>query len=115
MKRWTPLALTYLTLAIAGLIVTWTYNIISIAAGRDYLGDWLGSGPSVLSLVGDVVVIMVCAAIFIVVEGRRAGMKWLWLYIVLMPSVAVAFAFPLFLAMRERALAQQKKLGSSAS
>ena len=38
-KNWTPLAITWLVLAIAGLIGTWTFNVLAIVQLRDYIGD----------------------------------------------------------------------------
>lgn len=110
--RWTPLAVVYLLLAIVGLVGTWGFNLVAFAEGRDYFGDWVRSGPSVLSLTVDVLVVLVVAAIVMVVEGRRVGLAW-WaiaLFVVLMPLVAVAFSLPLFLAVRERRLAARRGL-----
>ena len=104
-KNWTPLALTWLVLAIAGLIGTWTFNAFAIVQMRDFIGDWVGSGPAVTSLTVDLLVVAVAGCILIVVESRRLGMKRAWLYIVLSGLTAFAFTFPLFLAMRERTLA----------
>jgi hypothetical protein len=101
-QHWTPLAFGYLGLGIAGLIGTWTYNILSITQRRDYLGDWTGSGPSVSSLTVDLLVTAVAGSILIIVEARRLGMKRGWLYVVLSFVLAFGFSFPLFLAMRER-------------
>lgn len=106
MSRHGRLAGVYLALAVVGLIGTWTFNVISVLAGRDYLGDWLGSGPSVSSLLVDVLVVLVAAWVLMLVEARRLGIRRVWLYLVLAPVVAVAFALPLFLAVRERRLAQ---------
>ncbi|MDQ1113436.1 hypothetical protein QE418_002884 [Microbacterium testaceum] len=44
----------------------------------------------------------VAGSIFIIVEGRRLGMRFTWLYVVLSGVTAFAFTFPLFLAMRQR-------------
>jgi hypothetical protein len=104
-KNWTPLAVTWLVLAIAGLIGTWTFNAFAIIQMRDFIGDWVGSGPAVSSLTVDLLVAAVAGCILIVVESRRLGMKRAWLYIVLSGLTAFAFTFPLFLAMRERKLA----------
>ena len=106
-KNWTPLALTWLVLAIAGLIGTWTFNAFAIVQMRDFIGDWVGSGPAVSSLTVDLLVVAVAGCILIVVESRRLGMKRAWLYIVLSGLTAFAFTFPLFLAMRERTLASR--------
>ena len=46
----------------------------------------------------------VAGSILIIVEARRCGMKRGWLYVVASGLTAFAFTFPLFLAMRERAL-----------
>jgi len=109
-RNWTPLAFVYLGLSVAGLIGTWTYNILSISQARDYLGDWTGSGPSVSSLTVDLLVTAVAGSILIVVEARRLGMKRAWLYVVLAVVLAFAFSFPLFLAMRERRLEAKRML-----
>lgn len=103
-KHWTPLAVVWLVLAVAGLIGTWYFNLGSIAAGRDFIGDWIGSGPSVSSLTVDLLVAAVAGSILIVVESKRLGMRFGWVYIVLSAVIAFAFAFPLFLALRERRL-----------
>ena len=103
-KNWTPLAITWLILAIVGLLGTWTFNTLAIVQMRDFIGDWVGSGPAVSSLTVDLALVAVAGCILIVVESRRLGMKRAWLYIVLSGLTAFAFTFPLFLAMRERRL-----------
>ena len=103
-RHWTPLAFVYLGLAIAGLVGTWTFNALAIVQMRDFVGDWVGSGPSVSSLTVDLLVVAVAGCILIVIEARRLGMKRAWLYVVLSGLTAFAFTFPLFLAMRERRL-----------
>jgi len=107
-KNWTPLAITWLVLAIAGLIGTWTFNVLAIQQMRDYIGDWVNSGPAVSSLTVDLLVVAVAGCILIVVESRRLGMRFAWLYIVLSGITAFAFTFPLFLAMRERKIASTR-------
>jgi hypothetical protein len=104
-KHWTPLAIVWLVLAIAGLIGTWTFNVLAIVQLRDFIGDWVNSGPAVSSLTVDLLVVAVAGSIFMVVEARRLRMRFVWLYIVGSAITAFAFTFPLFLAMRERALA----------
>lgn len=104
-RNWTPLAVIWLVLAVLGLIGTWYFNLLSIAAARDFVGDWIGSGPAVSSLTVDLLITAVAGSILVVVESRRLGMRFGWVYIVLSAVVAFAFAFPLFLAMRERRLA----------
>lgn len=111
-KNWTPLAITWLVLAIVGLIGTWSFNALAIIQMRDFIGDWVNSGPAVSSLTVDLLVVAVAGSILIVVESRRLGMKLAWLYIVLSGITAFAFTFPLFLANRERRM-QQLKLSAA--
>lgn len=103
-STWTPLAIFYLVLAIVGGAVTWTFNVMAGVEGSAFVGDYFGSGPAVTSIVIDVLVAATVGAVFIIVEGRRQGMRRLWVYILCF-GVAFAFALPLFLAMRERHLA----------
>ena len=111
-KNWTPLAITWLVIALAGLIGTWIFNALAIVQMRNFVGDWVGSGPAVSSLTVDLLVVAVAGCILIVVEARRLGMKRAWLYIVLSGVTAFAFTFPLFLAMRERRLTDLASSGS---
>jgi low affinity Fe/Cu permease len=104
LQHWNSRAIVFLILAIAGLVGTWTYNIIAIIEQRDFFGDWFGSGPAVGSLTMDLLIMAVAACAFIVIEGRRLGMRHLWAYIVFAGITAIAFTFPLFLANRERHL-----------
>ena len=105
--------MVYLVLAVAGLVGTWSYNAMAIAQVRDFIGDWTNSGPAVSSLTVDLAVVAIAGSILIILEARRLGMKRGWLYIILSGVTAFAFTFPLFLAMRERALAARSAAGIS--
>lgn len=98
------MALVYLALAVAGLIGTWTFNVMAITQMTDFIGDLLGSGPAVSSITVDLLVVAIAGSVFIIVEARRLGMRRGWLYVVLSGLTAFAFMFPLFLAMRQRHL-----------
>ena len=97
----------YLVVAIAGLITAWVFNGLAVMGGAtssDYVTAWFTTSLDwVLSL--DLLVVAVAGSAFIVLEGRRLGMRYLWAYILASGVTAFAFTFPLFLAMRERALA----------
>jgi hypothetical protein len=110
-STWTPLAIFYLLLAIVGGAVTWTFNVMAGMEGSAFIGDYFGSGPAVTSIVIDVLVAATVGAVFIIVEGRRQGMRRLWVYILCF-GVAFAFALPLFLAMRERHIAAGRGRGA---
>lgn len=111
--RWTPLAITYLVLSLAGLTGTLAFNALAIVQMRDYLGDLVNSGPAVSSIGVDLLVVAAAGCVLIVVEARRIGMKRAWLYIVLSGVTAFAFTFPLFLAMRERHLSARRSPASA--
>lgn len=107
-SSWTPLSVTYLVLALVGLLGTLAFNVWSVVLMRNYLGDLVSSGPAVSSIGVDLLVVAAAGCVFIVVEARRLGMRRAWLYIVLSAVTAFAFTFPLFLAMRERKLAARR-------
>lgn len=104
-RHWTPTAVVFLVLALAGLVGTWTFNALAIVQMRDFIGDLVSSGPAVSSITMDLLVVAAAGSVFIIVEGRRLGMRFAWLYVVLSAITAFAFTFPLFLAMRQRRLA----------
>jgi hypothetical protein len=101
-RSWTPLAVAYLILAVAGLIGTWYFNALAIVQLRDFLGDLVTSGPAVSSITVDLLVVALAGSVFVIVEARRLGMRFGWLYVAGAAVTAFAFTFPLFLAMRER-------------
>lgn len=103
--RWTPLALVYLALAIVGLVATWTFNILAIQAGTDFFGEWASNAFATQSLQVDLLILAAAVGIFLVIEGRRIGMRHAWIFLPLSAVTAAAFAVPLFLALRERKLA----------
>ncbi|PPF39185.1 DUF2834 domain-containing protein [Rathayibacter sp. AY1A3] len=104
-RSWTPLGIVYLILALAGLIGTWTWNVRAMQEGADVLAGLAAGGPWVSSFSTDLLVVAIAAVAFMVVEGRRIGMRRVWILVLLAPLVALAFAFPLFLALRDRHLA----------
>ena len=94
----------YLSVAAIGLAGTAYFNIRSVQEPSEgFFSAWFAN-PSVSSLSWDLLATASAASIFIVLEGRRLGMRWYWLYIVASFVTAVGFTFPLFLAVRERQL-----------
>lgn len=104
-SNWNLRSLSYLFLAITGLVGTWYFNLIAITQGRNFFADW-SSTPAVLSATTDLFVVATGASIFIFLEGKRLKMRLVWLYIVGSFITAIAFTFPLFLAFRERKLSK---------
>ena len=114
-RNWTPLAVVYVVLAVAGLVGTWTYNAIAIARGDDFIGDLVSSGPAVSSITTDLLVVAVAGSILIAFESKRLGMRFAWAYILGSALTAFAFTFPIWLAMRERRLAARRADDAAAS
>lgn len=109
-STWNVEALAYLVLSIIGLISTAAYNVTAALEGRDYLGDWLSSGPAVSSLGADLFIVAVAGCVFIVIESRRLHMRFAWLYILGSGVTAIAFTFPLFLCMRARKISELERM-----
>ena len=98
----TPAAIVYLSVAAIGLVGTAYFNITGFTSGGgDFFAAWFAN-PAVSSLSVDLLATASAASIFIIIEGRRLGMRLPWLYVLGSFVTAVAFVFPLFLAMRER-------------
>ena len=95
----------YLAVALIGLVGTAWFNIQSVVnpSGETFFAAWFAN-PSVSSLSWDLLATASAASIFIILEGRRLGIRWYWAYVLFSFVTAVAFTFPLFLAVRERRL-----------
>jgi Terpene cyclase DEP1 len=103
-SRFTGIEMLYLTASIAGAVGTWWFNLHSLHVKGGYLQGWFANAASSSAAV-DVIVVALAACVFMIVEGRRVGLKRLWLYPVLSMAIAIACMFPLFLFMRSRKLA----------
>jgi len=108
------LTVGYLLLASVGLVGTWYFNLRfgTEGGGQTYLQGWFANAASSSAAV-DVIVTAVAACAFYLVEGRRLGMRRVWLLVPLTFLLALAFTFPLFLALRERALARREPRGGA--
>ncbi|BAJ73027.1 hypothetical protein MTES_0063 [Microbacterium testaceum StLB037] len=104
----------FLVLAVAGLVGTWTFNVLAIVQMSDFLGDLVTSGPAVSSITVDLLVVAIAGSAFIIIEARRLGMRFGWAYVVLSGITAFAFTFPLFLAMRQRHLTARREATAGA-
>jgi hypothetical protein len=96
----------YLLLAIAGVIMTWYYNLQFIAesGGSFDFAEFMAAGATNAasqSLSWDLAIACLAGLLWIFFESKRLGMRFFWLYIILAFSVAYAFAFPLFLFVRQ--------------
>ena len=94
----------YLSIAAIGLIGTAYFNIKGFIEPSDSVFAAWFANSAVTSLSIDLLAVASAASIFIILEGRRLGMRWYWLYVIASFVTAVGFTFALFLAMRERKL-----------
>lgn len=90
----------YAAAAVVGLIGTWWFNLRSAGVAGGYLRGWFANAASSSAAV-DLIVVFVVAAVLMMVEGRRCGMRAPWLYPLLALPTALAFTLPLFLLARE--------------
>jgi Terpene cyclase DEP1 len=101
------LCAVYLAVAIAGLIATWSQAHVYFN-GTSGLLPALGSllndskvTPAARTNQSDMMFFYLAAAIFMVVEARRHGMRFVWAYIVSGPVIGICVTFSLFLLARE--------------
>ncbi len=103
----------YLVLAGVALVTCWRQNLLfmadeSITLAEGFLAFWpaLLANHATTSITIDIFVFALAAVTWMAVEARRTGMRFVWLYAVFGLLVAISVTYPLFLAMRERRLAE---------
>ncbi|MGI9084688.1 MAG: DUF2834 domain-containing protein [Aeromicrobium sp.] len=64
--------------------------------------------PAATFTVIDLLAVAVIGLVFIVVEARRLGMRFIWVYVVLAFAVAISVALPAFLIARQVHLAKSR-------
>jgi hypothetical protein len=98
------LCVVYAVIAVVALIATWTQNVAYFDNPAGFLLDFLNDSkvtPASRSLTVDIVLLFLAAAILMVVEARKHGVKFVWLYIAGGFAIAASVTFPLFLIARE--------------
>ncbi|MGA1100012.1 MAG: DUF2834 domain-containing protein, partial [Candidatus Nanopelagicales bacterium] len=63
-RHWDLISVSYLLLAIVGLVGTWYFNVQAVLAGSDFFSDW-SSTPAVSSATTDLLIVATVASIFI--------------------------------------------------
>ncbi|MFT4822999.1 MAG: hypothetical protein ACI9DH_000187 [Halioglobus sp.] len=96
----------YLSLAIAGIVLTWYYNLqfVSESGGSLDLAEFIAQGSTNTvskSLTWDLAIACIAGLCWIYYESKRLEMGYFWVYIILAFGIAYAFAFPLFLFIRQ--------------
>jgi Terpene cyclase DEP1 len=99
------LCVVYGGIAVAAHVATWTQNTAYLHAGiARFLTDFLAGvevTPASRSVACDLSYFFLAATIFMVVEARRHGIRFVWAYILAGMLIDISVAFPLFLIARE--------------
>lgn len=110
------LCAVYAIIAAGALIATWSQNIRFFTQDDNGgLGGFLRdawANPAAASLSNDVVFVALAAAVFMVVEARRLGIRHVWIFLAGSLLVAISVALPLFLLVRQRVLATARTTAS---
>jgi hypothetical protein len=95
---------TYGLIAIIALPATWINNIAFMnQATNNSMMDFIRAAyvnAATASLSNDLFLVAGAACVFMAIEGRRIGLRYIWLYILLSGLIAISVTFPLFLLMR---------------
>ena len=99
----------YGVIAVLALIGTWGQNIAYldqgfVGANVSFWRDTLAN-PASRSITADIFFFGLAVFIWMVLEARRLGMRWVWLYMLFGLLIAISVTVPIFLVNRERALA----------
>ncbi|WP_101950278.1 DUF2834 domain-containing protein [Mycobacterium sp. 3519A] len=98
------LCAVYGVIAAAALIATWSQNVAYFDNPGGFLLDFFSDSkvnPASRSLTVDIVLFFLAAAILMVIEARKHGVRYVWAYIVGGLAIAISVTFPLFLIARE--------------
>lgn len=105
----TWLCALYALVAVVALYATWSNNLAFFALPDN--GGVIGffrmgyANPAAASLTNDLFLFGFAAAIFMLTEAKRLGIRFVWAYIVLSLLIAISVLFPLFMIARQRRLA----------
>lgn len=98
------LCAVYALIALVALIATWSQNLAYQSAAADLFSSFLRetrATPASRSITADILLFFLAAAIFMVIDGRKHGVRLIWAYIVGGIFIAISVTFPLFLIARE--------------
>lgn len=108
----------YALIALLALPATWINNITFMQQPNNSFMDFVNAAyvnAAAASLSNDLLFIALAASMFMVIEGKRVGVRFVWLYLVLSGVVAISVTFPLFLLARHIKITQLQPEQSIAS
>ena len=100
----------YITIGVFALVLTWVHLPPYLGSGfvEGNVQFWkdalLNANPASTFLAVDILFFVLAAEIWMVVDSRRIGMRFVWAYIAVGTFIGISFAFPIYLAMREKHL-----------
>lgn len=104
------LCAVYAVIALAAFVATWSQNVAYLDSGTTgFLTGFIDGTrvtPASRSITVDILLFFLAAAVFMVIEARKLGVRYVWAYIVGGALIAISVTFPLFLIARERELAK---------
>jgi uncharacterized protein DUF2834 len=106
------LCTVYSVIAIVALIATWSQNIAYLDRGAAFVYAFFEAtkiNPASRSITVDIALFLLAAAILMVLEARRLGVRFVWAYIIGGFLIAISVTFPLFLIARELRLSQTER------
>jgi Terpene cyclase DEP1 len=96
---------TYALIALVALPATWINNLAFMTqANNASFTDFFRAAyanAAAASLSNDLFLLAFAASIFMVIEGRRVGIRYVGFYIALSAILAISVTFPLFLLARQ--------------
>lgn len=99
------LCAVYALIAVAALIATWSQTVAYIHSGpADFFANFWHDAKvtaSARNITADILMFGLSAAVLMVIEARKHGVRFVWLYILGGFFIAVSVTFPLFLIARE--------------
>jgi len=107
------LCIAYGLIALFALIGTWGNNLTYlplgfVGANQAFWTDTLAN-PASRSITVDIFFLGLAVFVWMVLEARRLAMRGVWLYLLFGMIIAISVTVPLFLILRERALAAKGK------
>lgn len=109
----------YALISLLALPATWINNIAFMTQpSRNSMLDFLQAAyvnPAAASLSNDLLLLATAACIFMAIEGRRVGVRFVWLYIILSALIAISVTFPLFLLARQVKIARDRSVEDTAA
>lgn len=110
---------SYALVALVALPATWINNLAFMTQpSNSSVTDFFQAAyanAAAASLSNDLFLLSAAACIFMVIEGRRIGLRFVWLYLIMAPLIAISVAFPLFLLARHLKLSQERSLSPTES